>query len=481
MRSVRIVKNNAMQQKSIVLWVIAGVLLLFFAITGGLALELRKELRAQVINRDAEIFMAVASAEIDRVRLVNDGIFEPGADEELFEVALNTSEIKGVIGVRVFKEGNESVGGEPIYIKRGQLDPAQEAILIERIPISRFNSEFFLSDAFLIIDEDDADQRTFPVLEIIIPLFSLEDKAVSGFAEYFIDGSDIQLELAELDSNILTYAGGAFLLGAVLGGGILYWAFRKLRQVNQLLEERTRNLISANHKLSMEARTAAIGAITSHLIHGLKSPLQGIRQFVTAHSNGEGNSSGEEVWQDAADTTERMQGLINEVIEVLQDRGGEFSYDITGSEIGRLADERVLHYAEKKGIVLKVEEVGPVAEFQLTNDRANLVILILVNLLRNAIDASKRGDAVLLRTSCETKGNLTFFVIDDGDGLPAAVEENIFQPVTSTKVGGSGVGLSLCQELSRHLQGELILANTGPEGTVFKLSISKLPSTSEST
>jgi hypothetical protein len=61
-------KPDSMREKSIVLWVIAGVLLLFYAITGGLALKLRKELRAQVINRDAEILMVVASAEIDDVR-----------------------------------------------------------------------------------------------------------------------------------------------------------------------------------------------------------------------------------------------------------------------------------------------------------------------------------------------------------------------------------------------------------------------------
>jgi len=470
-----------MHERSIVLWVIAGVLVIFYGIAGGLAWQLRKELRGQVINRDAEIFMVVASAEVDRVRLANKGIFDPGDDEELFEVALNTSEIKGVFGVRVFKENNKSVGGVPISIKRGQLEPEEEAILNLRTPISRFTKEFFLSDILLMVDEEKADRSTFPILEIIIPLFSKADEEVSGYAEYYIDGSDIQIELAQLDSNVLTYAGAAVLLGSLLGGGILLWAFKKLRQVNQLLEERTRKLISANHKLSMEARTAAIGAITSHLIHGLKGPLQGIRQFVTAHSSDEGNRSGEDTWRDAADTTERMQGLINEVIEVLQDRKGEFSYDITCSEIGNLVEERVSHYAKKNGVSLRTELQEGASHFQLTNDRANLVILILVNLIRNAMDASQSGGTVALKISPEIEGEITFLVVDQGEGLPTAVAENIFQPVTSTKADGSGVGLSLCQELARHLQGDLTLASTGPDGTVFKLSISKLTANREST
>jgi len=468
-------KPDSMREKSIVLWVIAGVLLLFYAITGGLALKLRKELRAQVINRDAEILMVVASAEIDDVRLINEGIFEPGADEELFEVALNTSEIEGVIGVRVFKENNKSLGGIPISIKRGQLKPEEEIVLNKRTPISRFKAESFLTDIFLMIDEETADLSTFSVLEIIIPLFSKEDETVSGYAEYFIDGSDLEVELQSMDADVFTYAGGAVLLGSLLGGGILFWAFKKLRKVNQLLEDRTRNLISANHKLSMEARTAAIGAITSHLIHGLKSPLQGIRQLVTTQSIGDGDGSGEQVWQDAADTTERMQLLINEVIEVLQDRGGEFTYEITCSEIANLAEERVTHYAVKKSVALKIECGPSVSDFQLSNDRANLVVLILVNLIRNAIDASPSGGTVLLKIEEELESGVSFSVIDQGEGLPSVVAENIFQPVTSAKLDGSGVGLSLCQELSRHLQGELTLASTGPQGTVFKLHISKLP------
>ena len=104
------------------------------------------------------------------------------------------------------------------------------------------------------------------------------------------------------------------------------------------------------------------------------------------------------------------------------------------------------------------------------NDRANLVVLILVNLVRNAIDASSRGGMVMLHIEEENDG-LVFLVIDQGKGLSADVAEHIFQPVHSSKTDGSGIGLSLCQELTRHLKGELTLEKTGPQGTVFKLKL----------
>ncbi len=462
-------KIDRKNERLVALVVISGVLLLFCVVTGSLAFELRKQLRYQVIGRDGETLMAVASAEVDDVRELNDGIFEAGADEELFEVALNTSDITGVIGVRVYTKGNSFLGGIPISLKRGQLTSADESLLDLKTPISKFYSDFRMEDIFLLIDDEGEAGSSFAVSEITIPLFSLSDDQVYGYAQYFIDGHDLAIELDRLDNNVLTYAGGALLLGAFLGGGILYWAFRRLRQVNDLLEDRTKHLISANHKLSMEARTAAIGAITSHLIHGLKSPLQGIRQFVTAQGQDEKENYAETVWQDAAETTERMQNLINEVIEVLQDRGGEFSYKISCSEIASLVEERVKHHAQTSGVSLKIEDsVGEVST--LPNDRANLVVLILVNLLRNAIDASSRGESVVLHI--ESVGQrLEFLVIDHGAGLSDDIAERIFQPIVSSKVDGSGVGLSLCQELSRHLDGELTLEKTGPQGTVFKLTL----------
>lgn len=462
-------KIDRKNERWVALFVITGVLLLFCGVTGSLAWELRKQLRHQVISRDGETLMAVASAEVDDVRELNDGIFEAGADEELFEVALNTSDITGVIGVRVYTKGNHFLGGIPISLKRGELTVADESLLDFKTPISKFHPDFQMEDVFLVIDVGEGEGNSFAVSEITIPLFSLSDDQVYGYAQYFIDGHELAVELDRLDKNILTYAGGALLLGAFLGGGMLSWAFRRLRQVNNLLEDRTRHLISANHKLSMEARTAAIGAITSHLIHGLKSPLQGIRQFVTAHSQDDKETYGDTVWQDAAATTERMQNLINEVIEVLQDRQGEFAYDISCPEIVSLVDERVKYHAQTSGVRFKVEDcVGEVST--LPNDRANLVVLILVNLLRNAIDASARGESVVLHI--ESVGScLEFMVIDHGDGLPDEMVERIFQPIVSSKVDGSGVGLSLCQELSRHLGGELTLDKTGPQGTVFKLTL----------
>ncbi len=79
--------RKSISQKSTVLWIISGVLVLFLLIIAGLAMGLRNQLREQMVSRDGEVFVAVASAELVDVRELNQGLFDPGSDEELFEVA----------------------------------------------------------------------------------------------------------------------------------------------------------------------------------------------------------------------------------------------------------------------------------------------------------------------------------------------------------------------------------------------------------
>lgn len=55
---------------------------------------------------------------------------------------------------------------------------------------------------------------------------------------------------------------------------------------------------------------------------------------------------------------------------------------------------------------------------------------------------------------------------------PAKARENLFQPFSgSARAGGTGLGLPLSREIMHALGGDLTLARTGSEGTVFRLSL----------
>ena len=106
----------------------------------------------------------------------------------------------------------------------------------------------------------------------------------------------------------------------------------------------------------------------------------------------------------------------------------------------------------------------------LPNRPANLVALILVNLLQNALQATPRGRSVVLFLSdCAEK--LVCEVRDEGPGFPDALADNLFSPCKSTKEGGSGIGLAISKQLANHLGATLELRSHSPTGCVFVLSV----------
>ena len=61
---------------------------------------------------------------------------------------------------------------------------------------------------------------------------------------------------------------------------------------------------------------------------------------------------------------------------------------------------------------------------------------------------------------------------DNGPGLPERALAHLFQPFAgSARHGGTGLGLAISRELAQAHGGDLTLASSGPEGTVFELRL----------
>jgi signal transduction histidine kinase len=124
--------------------------------------------------------------------------------------------------------------------------------------------------------------------------------------------------------------------------------------------------------------------------------------------------------------------------------------------------------------VLRPDEIGVTIENNVPNtlvlalDREQ-IYRVLVNLMRNAVEAG--ADHVTISVTGEN-GLTRLNIGDNGPGLPARVQENLFKPFTgSGRHGSTGLGLAIARDLVRAHGGELQLAQTGPSGTVFVMEL----------
>ena len=143
-----------------------------------------------------------------------------------------------------------------------------------------------------------------------------------------------------------------------------------------------------------------------------------------------------------------------------------------------LADE-VIEQAvlQASSRVVLFNHVPPDTLIDADRDQMNRV---LTNLLRNAIQAVEGAESesgvlpeghVAIR-SWREGSVVTIEVVDNGPGIPERVRPKLFEAFQSAaKPGGVGLGLAIAAELIRAHGGEIRLKETGPEGTVFHITI----------
>lgn len=101
---------------------------------------------------------------------------------------------------------------------------------------------------------------------------------------------------------------------------------------------------------------------------------------------------------------------------------------------------------------------------------------VLLNLLRNAIDANReqqRGQAsgVTIRACAGQDGYLRVQVCDQGPGLSATAREKVFTPFYTSKPAGLGLGLSMSRNIIEGFGGEMDIVENGPAGLVMECSL----------
>ena len=129
--------------------------------------------------------------------------------------------------------------------------------------------------------------------------------------------------------------------------------------------------------------------------------------------------------------------------------------------------------SEDKGLPLRVE-IDAGADLRFLGDEAR-VKQILTNLVSNAIKFTDRGEVLV--SAAASAGEVTLSVIDTGIGFDPADKARLFARFeqadgsSTRRYGGSGLGLSVSQDLALHMGGRVTAENRPEGGSVFALTL----------
>jgi signal transduction histidine kinase len=428
-------------------------------------LLVRSLVRQQITQRDAQALHATTLMEQLDARSGAEG--DLGDDAVGFEAALLASRLDGVMGIRFFDPSGRFTDSFPAAIQPKSLEPDALDSARQLKPHSRFQEAVPLSDIFIYLPQFATGRvaRT-PLLEVTVPLHRRDGQKLAGAAQFLVAGQGIAAEYARLDRHLAWLAVAAFVTSGLLLAGLLWPVFRQVEQLNRQLQIRGERLWRANQELALAARAAAVGAVSAHLMHGLKNPLASLSEFVAGQQTAETASNGEGL-HDALAAARRMQQLVEQTLEVLADTRGGPTYEMTVRELVDSVRKSVEPVAAKRELTLTTTVESNEA---LSSRKANLISLILVNLLENGIEATASQGSVSLTVKAAS-GSLSFGVRDQGAGFPEHLRNRLFLPCSSTREGGSGIGLAISKQLADYLGAELALKESGPAGCHFMLEV----------
>ncbi|HTL18109.1 MAG TPA: HAMP domain-containing sensor histidine kinase, partial [Patescibacteria group bacterium] len=412
--------------------------------------------------RDGQMMGAVAAVQFAEDKANDESITSLEDPSEQIQLALKiSSRLHSVLGVRLFSADGKFLTAFPQYITETNLPQADLQALQALQPVSHFVPKAQMDEQDLLAGTN---TEAVPLLVVNVPLREETTNRLDGIAQFLVYGSEIAREYAVLDRHLATQGILVFLIsGSIVTAGLLL-AFRRVEKANRLLAQRTGNLLKANRELALAAKTSAIGAVTSHLIHGLKNPLSGLRTFVQDRATAP-DAALEDEWQLAAATTQRMQSLIDRVVRVLQEQQTATDYEITFAELIEILSSKLRPLAESAGVNYRAD--ADLAG-SMSNRQADLLLLILENLVQNAIEATPPGKRVNLRVFCDGS-RAVMEIQDEGPGMPPDLLEKLFAPCPSAKKGGSGIGLAISRQLAAHLGATLDLKQTSAAGCCFRI------------
>ncbi len=214
--------------------------------------------------------------------------------------------------------------------------------------------------------------------------------------------------------------------------------------------------------LQQKARLAALGTAVAKISHDLRNILATAR-LVSDHVGDSDDPKVRRIAPTLLGAIDRAVKLCSQTLRFAQEQTPPPRLDPFA--LYRLVEEVAGEAAGLQTQAVRCDNrVDPGLE--ITADREQ-IFRVLSNLVRNAYEAGAGTVTVEARLNAATT---EIDIADNGPGLPAKVRENLFQPFSgSGSVGGTGLGLSIARDLMRGHGGDIEVARTGPDGTLFRL------------
>jgi two-component system sensor histidine kinase HydH len=220
-----------------------------------------------------------------------------------------------------------------------------------------------------------------------------------------------------------------------------------------------------------EEHLAFAGVLANGIVHDFRNPMSSLRLDVQMLQR-EAAKGGESRLPRMAELAERVRNTIDRMDKVFQ----EFLYvSHPGSDQREAVDLAACVHDCLSILAPRFENAGVRAEVEpheplTVQAHRNSLQRAIVNVLTNAEQFSKKGDAVTIRMRREGL-HAILEVLDQGPGVPESQQKQIFDMFVSSRPGGTGLGLFLARTAVERCGGTIRVTNRPEGGACFRIDL----------
>ncbi|MFH1769281.1 MAG: hybrid sensor histidine kinase/response regulator [Parcubacteria group bacterium] len=249
--------------------------------------------------------------------------------------------------------------------------------------------------------------------------------------------------------------------------------------VNEINELREKDRIHA-HMLSIRSGLAAIGSMSSHIAHDMRSPLSVLKGYA-ARPVSDDDPDMQEYQAAAQRSVDKLLHMADDLVDYSKASKVERSQH----DVKKLICDDVMAETGKSAVEHGVTVRCELDKHILANIDAYRMERVLVNLVNNAVQAidGKKGEVVVKAEVDQVyptqppltkgrSGDLVISVVDNGKGISAEDLSHVFDSFfTKGKKGGTGLGLAYCKQVVEAHGGSIDVESEAGKGTKFTIRI----------
>lgn len=216
-------------------------------------------------------------------------------------------------------------------------------------------------------------------------------------------------------------------------------------------------------------------ALLNSISHDLRTPLVSIAGVLSTLRDNTlklNDSARQDMLDGAWQEVQRLNRTVANLLDMTRLQSGMVQLQLNWFHVQELIANARAQLAERlssRQLVIDVPSNLPLIEIDLT-----LMVQVLVNLLDNAVKYSQPNTPIAI-TAWQDDNQLILEIADEGYGIPEEdvpfIFDRFYRAHRSGDIGGSGLGLSICEGIVTIHHGDITANNRPTKGTVFRITL----------